>query len=580
MPATGGAAALAGRRAPAHWPALAQAVRRRRHLATLVAVLPPTLLCGVLVFHGLGARSIWLDEASTFAVSSQHGAALAHWLARAGGDMLLYYAGVHALIALFGASLVVLRLPSALAAVACVPVGFALADRLLGRRAASYGAWLLAICLPTIFWGQQARGYALAELLVSGAALGLAEAVRSGRRAAWVSFAACSVLAAYTTVLATVATVALLLALLAAPGRRMLLRPAALAAGGIAVACIPLALLVTSRGTSGLAWLGAPGTAYGPSYAELAELLASTRVVGIAAGAAAGPVAAATLATWVGAAGILLVGARRAPGDLSTWGYALLACWLVLPPLSLWAVSMLLQPALEGRYVLFCVPAGALLAGAAISRIRPAPAGLAVLAALAGARAALVVPTYGVPIEDWSAAAALVARSSRPGDCIAFFLADGEDAFDYYADERHLGEPRPVLPASPYAARAPYALDPAVLGEGAFEHATAGCARLWLVRSHASAARLAPGAPPFQVLKRRRYLDLLAEVGSRFTLTVARPYPGVLVELYLPRPDPTGRGPRPMPSRTGVAGVISSATKKSDAVIPDAPPVPDRAVRR
>ncbi len=582
MPATGGALAPAAPRPPARLARLQRPVQalRRRHLATAAAVLPPTALSAVLVLHGLAARSIWIDEASTFAVASQRGAVLGHYLARAGGDMLLYYAGMHLLVGLFGASLVVLRLPSALAAVACVPVGFALADHLLGRRAASFGAWLLAVCLPTVFWGQQARGYAPAELFVSAAALSLVEAVRSRRRLAWACFVACSVLAAYTTLLATVAVLALLLALLSAPGRRELLPRAALAAAGVAVACVPLALLATDRGTSGLGWLGAPGTAYGPSYVELAELLASTRVAGIAPGAAAGPVALATAAAWAGAAGILLLRARRGPLDVASWGYVLLGSWLLLPPLVLWAASMLVHPVLEDRYVLFCVPAGSLLAGAAVSRIRPALAALAVLAALLGSRAALVLPVYAVPIEDWSAAAAQVARSERTGDCIAFFLADGEDAFDYYADEERLREPRPVLPSSPYSARAPYSLDPEVFTKGALGRASSGCRRLWLVRSHASAARLVPGAPPFQVLKRRRYLELLAEVRSRYRLDVARPYPGVLVELYLPRPGPAGLGRRPMPSRTGVVGAISSVTKKSDAVIPDAPPVPDLAARR
>ena len=46
----------------------------------------------------LTTRSLWLDEAATVAIASQHGAAFGAALAHDGGNMLGYYGLMHVLI--------------------------------------------------------------------------------------------------------------------------------------------------------------------------------------------------------------------------------------------------------------------------------------------------------------------------------------------------------------------------------------------------------------------------------------------------------------------------------------------------
>ena len=108
----------------------------RERLRDLLVVAVPTLLALGLCLYDLAARSLWLDESATVAISSQHGGALGAALAHDGGNMLGYYALVHVLIGLFGSSAFVLRLPSAVAAAATAALVGVLALRLFDRRVA------------------------------------------------------------------------------------------------------------------------------------------------------------------------------------------------------------------------------------------------------------------------------------------------------------------------------------------------------------------------------------------------------------------------------------------------------------
>jgi hypothetical protein len=549
--------------------------RRPDRRPSLLAVLVPTALNAGLVLYDLTARSIWVDEGATFADASQHGAALWHWIASAAGNMFLYYAAMHVEITLFGAGLVSLRLPSALAEIACVPLGYATLQRLLGRRAAIGGAWMLAIGCTAIFWGQQARGYAPAMAFSAAAGLALAVAVKDGRRAAWVVFALCSTLAIYTILLSALVTVAQLGSLVVLDRPRARRRPAAAALGAIVLACVPLALAALPRGTIGVEWLGAPGTPYGPSYGYLAEFLASADVQGVASTALAVPLAIGTLAAWAAALGMLAARLRRRRRDVQTWAVAMLVCWLAVPPVAAGAFSLLVHPVLQDRYVLTSLPAASMLAGAAIAQLRARALAATALVCILAGRGAALLPGYGVSLENWQGAAAYVSGATSPGDCAAFFVADGYSAFDYYATvEAYRPLPAPVLPGAAYATREPFALDPAVLSPGALDTTAQRCPRLWLLRTHESGAAPPAGSPAFQVLKYRRYRQLLAGIRARYRLVSARPFTGVLVELY------RRRGARATAKSTGVSSLICCVTKKSPAPMPLAPPTSRRARTR
>ena len=72
-------------------PALAVGRPHPGRLLDLAAVGLPTLLGLILCLYDLNTRSLWLDEAASITIASQHGAALGAAMAHDGGNMLGYY---------------------------------------------------------------------------------------------------------------------------------------------------------------------------------------------------------------------------------------------------------------------------------------------------------------------------------------------------------------------------------------------------------------------------------------------------------------------------------------------------------
>ena len=101
--------------------------RDRLNVLTIAA---PGVLALVLALIQIGDRSLWLDEGATIAIVSQHGSALWRAIAHDGGNMFGYYLLIHVIKVLFGTSLVLLRLPSALADGATAAIVAAIALRL------------------------------------------------------------------------------------------------------------------------------------------------------------------------------------------------------------------------------------------------------------------------------------------------------------------------------------------------------------------------------------------------------------------------------------------------------------------
>ena len=140
----------------------------------LVVVSIPALVGIVLGAIELGTRSLWLDEGATFAIASQHGAALWRGIRNDGGNMLAYYLLMHIVIAWFGHAAWLLRLPSVIANGVTGALVAAIAIRLFGNRRIAIAAGLITVVsLPLVFWGQNMRGYALLVTLATASFLAL-----------------------------------------------------------------------------------------------------------------------------------------------------------------------------------------------------------------------------------------------------------------------------------------------------------------------------------------------------------------------------------------------------------------------
>ncbi|HEX6461397.1 MAG TPA: glycosyltransferase family 39 protein [Thermoleophilaceae bacterium] len=226
---------------------MVQPAAGRRALAPVAsAVVAVTAAAALLRFWAIGRQGFWYDEATTA------------WLLRGSlGQMLarlphtestppLYYLVAWGWVRLFGDTETGLRSLSALAGIATVPVAFAAARTLAGRRVALLAAGLVAVNPFLVWYSQEARSYALL-VFTSALALWLFARVRArptaGGLALWAAAAVASLCTHYFAVFLVAPQAILLLA-----DRRVPVRWRLGAVAGVGVPA--LALFVLARAQS------------------------------------------------------------------------------------------------------------------------------------------------------------------------------------------------------------------------------------------------------------------------------------------------------------------------------------------
>ncbi|PTA43497.1 glycosyltransferase family 39 protein [Micromonospora sp. RP3T] len=503
----------------------------------------PGLVTLAITLVGLGHAQPWRDELATWSAATRPLPDLARLTRTIDAATGPYYLLMHGWTTLAGTSPTALRLPSALAMAAAAALTARLGARLAGDRAGLLAGLLFAVLPATSRYGQEARPYALATLLAVLATLLLVDALRRPSRRRWAGYAvavaalgllhlvALTVLAAHAVaVLLTAArgptaagldptdqprpdvldapppgdpgAAAVHLAGGAAPasGRRVLAwwLLALLPAGALVT---PLAS--TARGQRGrqLDWVD---PARLPDLASLPGGLAQSGVVG----------------------GFLL--GLAALGTVRLGRRALLPGAAALLPVLLLFTAGTLIPLWVTRYLLFIVPFGCLLAGAALAAATPegtrsavagplesappgtAPRGTRPGGTGLGAALAVIVLAglLGLPDQaalrrthewprsapvDYAGAAGIVAAGERPGDAIVYSPRDGW-LFPDLGLAYHLGSrlPRDVLVVRDQ--RADASLWATECGDPA--RCLAGVDRVWLVVTGRRADPLAavPGA--------------------------------------------------------------------------------------
>jgi uncharacterized membrane protein len=490
---------------------------RRNTLASVAAVAIPTAIALALCLYDIGGRNLWLDEAATVSIASQHGGALGSALAHDGGNMLGYYALIHVLIGWFGSGSFLIRLPSALGAGATVALIGLLGLRLFGRRAAWLAGLLGAVSLSMVYWGQNARGYTLMLALICGSFLSLVWLLESQARW-WRPGLAYVVLTTAALYIGLEAILILPVHLGVLVWHRDRVRPVLVAMGAVGACCVPLAVLASSRGSGQLFWVPSP------SYRTLRQVVQSLGSAGLEPNFYTGSgrwLLFLTLALILAAA--LRVGyAFRSPaGRRQAWRSSLVLGWLIVPLAITVVVSELAQSIFQARYLLVSLPAVALLLGWLLdgiwrSSVTGRPTGLlrrpvagpvlavGLLALLLGLRMAQVVPSYAKSSEPWQAVTQYVSQQARPGDCVAFYPLDARMPFRYYLGGRAT-TPVPVLPSGPWNQVRPYVEQYAMPQASRLAATVSGCSRVWVISSHGGEA----DGPPVSRAHLSGYLTLL-----------------------------------------------------------------------
>lgn len=484
-------------------PAAAPPVNQPERARALLIVGLPALLATGLCLYELGTRSLWLDEAATVAIASQHGAAFGAALARDGGNMLGYYGLLHLLMAWFGSGAWVIRLPSVLAAAVTAGAAARLGQRLFDDRVGLIGGVLCAVSLSLVYWGQDARGYAPMIALIALSFLAFLALIDGGGWAAWLGYVVVSTAAVYAGLEALLVIPAQLFALAWYRDRR---RPVLAAVAVVAACCIPLAVLAMSRGAGQLFWVPAP------SLRILDQVVQALTSAGLQPGFYTPTTTALLVLSLVVMAGGL-VRIWQARGATASRGAVLILGWVLVPVALAALESAFGQSIFQARYLLVSLPAVSLfLAWTIAGRGVPAFLTVALLAAFLTLRALQLAPAYGVSPEDWRGATSFVISHSRPGDCIAFYPSDNRQAFKYYLRPGETA-PQPILPALSWQRVRSFVEDYATLTPRQVAALPTTCRRVWLVSSHEGRT----GGP---ILSRANYLRYVA-----LTSGLARYYP-------------------------------------------------------
>jgi mannosyltransferase len=218
-----------------------------------------TLLAAALRLSTLDLQSFWYDEAFT-PVHVLHPSlwATLRGVVHTENSPPLWYLIVWADSRVLGTGELALRLPSALAGIATVPLAWAIGRELAGRRAAIVCAALLAVNPLFVWYSQEARAYGLFVLSAALAMLCFLRAEREPRGPRLVAFALSGALALLTHYFAVFLLAGMVLWLAFGPGeQRAATRRAALPAiAAIAVVGLALLPLISAQGAHGTEWIG------------------------------------------------------------------------------------------------------------------------------------------------------------------------------------------------------------------------------------------------------------------------------------------------------------------------------------
>ncbi len=440
-------------------------------------LLPPLVMLG-LALSGITGPSYWRDEGATLAAVQRPFAQLVRMMGHVDGVHGVYYMTIWPLVRVAGTGEFVTRLPSALAMTVAAGLVAAIGRRLVSPPAGLAAGLVFAVLPQISLYGQDARSYAMVTAFGTAGSYLLLRAIGSpGRRPGWLAgYAACmaamAALNIFGILLLAAHAVTVALACLRQEDRRIQLSMAGLRGGQSGEGGNgEQSGQAGNGGHGGKGGQGREGAAAGSL--ALGWLAAATAAVFLASPVLLLGIEQRGTASWIKAPGLrtvttlwqlvgpphmviaicVLAGCGLAASAL-TGRVALRACWpavlpaltvpwLLLPPALLIGISFAL-PLYVPRYILYCLPAVALLAGAGLAALgqaagtglgRAPEAGLAPLGWATGAAALAVIALLGSGVQASERGPAghndnirrgdqIVAANMRPGDAVLYETYD------------------------------------------------------------------------------------------------------------------------------------------------------------
>jgi hypothetical protein len=452
---------------------------------------------------GIGSHSIARDEGFSISTSLRSWTSLV-WLTLHIETNAWLYAMLLKAWSGIGSNLILLRLPSLIAFAATAPLTAVVARRLFGDRIGATSGLIVAVSGSLLMYANQVRSYSLAAAMgVATTLLFLAE-VRNPRRStllAWMGFA---VLTAQTSLHAFSIVAVHLVSLFGLPAheRRWLRRIGASIVGTGLTIPVVIAVSVHEEG-QGLVSIRLD------VFRDIIQTLGGHGGVpgALGFGVAAIGFLVLTRNAWVN-------------GDLEQrFPLLLVGAWMTLPFVLLLLTSIVVQPSLNGRYLLFCVPGMAIALAVTLDRLvrlssglvgnrrfllRSAAAGLAVTAAYGS-----VVWHFDRATEHWNEVTTYVFDNARSSDRLVVANDSIRLFFEYERTQRTRPPvgPQPGYPDANWGAFGTG--DQSYLSPSAAQMswAAARAERLWVVigRDHVNTKgmdqRLAELSPEFRLVQ-------------------------------------------------------------------------------
>ncbi|HVT38519.1 MAG TPA: glycosyltransferase family 39 protein [Gemmatimonadaceae bacterium] len=397
-------------------------------------------VAGGLVFTGLGRQNLWLDEVMSYEAVRGSWSNLQRFFVSLPEQHPLYYMLLRAW-RVFGSSEFALRSLSAICIVLAIPLIAVLARELAGEAEGAVAAWLAATSPFLLYYGQEARMYALVVLLAAASGVALVRWLTAERRMWLVVYGLVTVAGCYTHFFFTFLVAAQFLAALVAMGwRRSAVRRLFVAQMLVAIAYAPWAVLLVTHFPKPQAWKGAANVVFGIPYTFL-RFVVGYAVVPANFGWKQRGLELVMADSGVLAPAVLGFGLAGGYGIVRLWragGTARLPSILLLAPMALALMVSAVTIMIGERYFIVCFPFFvAVVAAGLVSLVRDQRSTLGWLAG-----AALVVVT-GISIwryyrstdfgkEQWADAAALVRSSLSPGDVVAVHEGYALPSFAYY----------------------------------------------------------------------------------------------------------------------------------------------------
>jgi mannosyltransferase len=415
------------------------------------ALVVPTAVTLVVMLWGVTARPYWGDEVDTVSAVSRSLPQLARLLRHIDAVHGLYYLLLWPVAQVAGTGDLATRLPSVVAMAGAALGVSVIGRRLRSRRAGLYAGLAFAVLPIVTQQAHDARPYAMVTATAVLASYLLLRAAADPRPAWFAGYGVSLVLLGYLEVFGLLIVLAHAITLIGLGGLRSgpeRGRPGS--PGGLPLSRLSRRWLVTIVAVAIAVapvlvwgWLqrGQIGWIKKPGWSDVDYV-----VRWLAAGSAASAVAIALLAVLGGLhadapasaqlpgpdqerypaaprepaparASRVTLGGRAGGGPL-TW---LALPWLLLPPLLLLALSEI-KPVYSFRYLAFCLPAVALLAGAglaALGRTVRAAAFVLIVALAAPAQLSMRVAGSGSG-GGLQVAAQVLSSHERPGDAIIY----------------------------------------------------------------------------------------------------------------------------------------------------------------